>query len=279
MKYLCLIALLFTFTGCSTNAPAPTAPRVEVSATAAALAPTPEQEKLTDLQKHLKDAETAETKAVADGKAIDRLSAEKDILQTRTQIAEEQSRQLLQNVEAYKRQITDTDKAIEAQQIKDLQGRLYFYAMILGLLALVAGAVAYGWPLLRSVALWATAIISALATLLAVAAKLLPLIYWIGDLIPYLGAVCAVVIAGYGLVALRHWWLAHHTSQQLITYVEAAKPKAEADLEAYKTLLRTHLDSPVEDFIWKTKQGLGLGPKAAPAVPLDPPAGTSKPTA
>lgn len=253
---LCTVFLLM-FTGCSTNPVAPTT-RIDGSATAAALAPTPGQQKMTDLQKRLTDAEAARDKAVADNKVIDRLTAEKDILQIRTQIAEEQSKQLLQNVEAYKTQITDKNKEISAAHVSEWQTRAYILAGILGFLALVAGAVAFGWPLLRSVAVWASGILGALALLLTVAAKLMPLFAWVLSWIPYIAGAALLVAVIYGLIALRHWWLSHHTAQQLVKYVEAKKPTVVAELAEFKDTLRTHLDAPIESFIWRTRKGLGL---------------------
>lgn len=265
MKCVFLLLPLLLLVGCPDNdASATRLIPAPASATAAALAPTPAQQKAADLNEQLKDAEAARDKAAADGRVLDRLSAERDVLQLRVQIAEEQARQLKLNAEAYKAQIEDKDKEIKAERISEWQSRLWVAAGIIGFLAVIATVVMFAWPLLRGVAGWAAGILSGLAVALAVIGKCLPFFIWLIDLTPYILGFAALVGVGFGILALRNWWLTHHATNQFVTAIEELKPKTAAELKAFKEKLRMNIDTPIEALVDRIKKRKNIGASATP---------------
>lgn len=183
----------------------------------------PDEQKVADLQKKLDISDKKVVDATLKSDTIARLSAEKESLALKAQISEENAKIWQQNATAYKAQEADKDKEIEAAKIDAWRERLWIMAGIMGFLALVAGAVAWGFPLIRPVATRASAILGALAALMLILAKCLGVIAFVIDIAPYVLVFGLVVAVGYAVVALRHWWKDHNGLSQTVQGIEPIK--------------------------------------------------------
>lgn len=261
MRALILLPLILMLSGCPKDTPPPRTDTT-VGPTVTLPAKTAEQIKVESLQEQLKAAEKAEADAAAEGKTTARLVAENRQLQLRTQIAEEQQAQLNQYLDSLHRQQVVSDKAVEASKVNDWQWRLYYVAMALTALGVLAFIGVRLYPLVATLAGGAWKIFAALAVAVTVIAKLLPQIVWFIDFIPYLLWPIGIIIVLYGIVVFRHWWLDQHTAKQFTALV----PKLKALGINIEQHMQNELDSPVLAHIETISKKLAAEVKVAPVV-------------
>ncbi len=267
MRVLMLIAAMLLLTGCPGDKPgredAAVGPQVTLPAKTA------EQAKIESLQDQLKTAEKEEAQAAAEGKTTARLVAENKQLQLHAQIAEEQKAQLDQYLASLARQKIESDKAIEASRVNDWQWRLYYVAIGLAAIGIIAFIVKCLYPIVAVVAAWAWKIFAALAVAVTIIAKLLPQIVWLIDFLPYLLWPLGIVIVGYGIAVFRHWWLDHHTAKQFTTLIPTLTALG-IDIREH---MQNELDSPVLAHIERIGRKLAAQTKTPSPPPAPPAAG------
>ncbi len=284
MRPLILFALVLCLTGCQTSCTED--PRANQggppSFTPTLPSKTAEQTKIESLQKQLTDAEKEEAQAAAEGKTTTRLVAENKQLQLRTQIAEEQKVQLDQYLDSLARQKKDSDKAVEASRVSDWQWRLYYVAIALAAIGVIAFIVKCLYPIVAAVAGWAWKIFAALAVVVTVVAKLLPKIVWFIDFLPYLLWPIGAIIALYLFAVFRQWWLSHHSTNQLLQAVGSLVSKGVVSATAMEQHLANELDSPILTHVQKVGQRLATATQTAVLTVrqiTDTPASTTEPPA
>lgn len=243
-----LLACLFLLVGCD----APPAPERTASPEAPITHLDPAAQQLTDLRARLAAAELAQAKAATENRIIDRLSAEKDILQIRTQIAEAQASGLLREAAELGKQTKAKDTEIAQERIQAKQLWLYWFSGIMGLVAVIGIGVGFGWPLLRKGAWTIAACAGSIAAIALVSAAILPWLWWIGG---------ALVLGFVGWI-LYHWNRDHHGLVQVVTAVEGLKPVEKAAREIFKGELSKVIDSPIARRITAIKTRYGIGPQA-----------------
>jgi hypothetical protein len=225
---LCLSMMLFS---CGGNPQTPANRGPDSSIATNVEAPThvdsPEEKKIADLKKKLDASDKKAAEATLKSDTIARLTAEKDSLGIRTQLAEAYAEEWKRNAIAYATQEKDKDKELSAAKIDAWREKLWWMAGICGLVALIAGAIAWGMPLIRPVAVRASLILGALAGLCLFVAQILPTIAWLLGFVPYVLVFVGVVVVGYAVVALRHWWKDHNGLSQTIQGIEPIKEEFE----------------------------------------------------
>jgi uncharacterized membrane-anchored protein YhcB (DUF1043 family) len=248
------------FTGCPDDRPTPSnngqAPTGQV-ANNVPIAPiemTPEQQKVKTLEKQLEDAQKKIKDATERGDLVARLSAEKEELIIKEKIAEANAKQWKANAEAYKSQAADKDVEIKNAKIDAWKERLWIMAAICGFLGIVAGGIAIGFPLLRSVAWKASAVLGSIAAIMLFVAQSLSTVAWLLGLVPYLIGLAVIVGLIYGAVALRYWFKDHRGLEQVVTGVEPLKDQ----IEDFSSHMMKYVDTPMENHIKCMRTKLGL---------------------
>lgn len=247
------------FSGCPeerSNAPSNQTPSGQV-ANNVPVAPvelTPEQQRVKTLEQQLIDTQKKVKEATDKGDIIAKLSAEKEELIIKEKISTANAKQWEANALAYKGQAADKDVEIKDAKIEIWKERLWIMAGICGLLAIVAGGIAIGFPLLRSVAWKAGAILAGIATLMLIVAQMLTTVAWLLGFVPYILGLAVAVGLFFGAVALRHWFKDHRGLEQVITGVEPLKDQ----IEDFGKHMSQYVDTPMENHIKAMRTKLGL---------------------
>ncbi len=195
--------------------------------------PAPENDRLKELEKKL-------AKATADKDEIARLNILLEINGERTRRSEAETARL-------RTEKTALLKAKEDERTNQLQEKAYWFAGIMGFLALIGVGLAIFVPEMAKRAVLFSLGCAAMASLALFFAWLLPYIWWIGAGIAVIGSIGGIL-----------WWRADaRTKQQVITGVEALKDK----VPGYKEHFREYIDKGVNKTIDKTRERLGLKPK------------------
>ena len=248
--------LLCGFTGCPDDASRNQQKPPDKEQPVATNVPVPEktqsptEQNIDSLKKKLDDAEKKAAEATAKNDIIARLSAEKEALMLRTQIAEQYAKQWEDNAKSYKAQSEELKNA----KIEAWKEKLWWMAGICGILAIVAGGVAFGFPLLRPIATKAAAILGGISIIMLIVAQCLATVAWLLGLIPYLLVLSAIVAAIFGAVALRHWFKDHNGLQQVVTGIEPLKDQ----IDDFGKHMSQYVDTPMETHIKAMRTKLGL---------------------
>jgi hypothetical protein len=193
----------------------PAQPPVETSALAAA-------------KQKIKQALDAQAAAESKGDKLAKLQAEKDGLAALLEQKREEERDAREQLAAKKKEIASEREALA-------QARLYWFAGILGFLALVGGGVAIFVPVVSQWAVRFSVACGATASLALFAAWLVPYLIWIG-----------IALGVVGLMATLVWWYRDHkTARQVIAGVEAAKDQ----LPGYKAHFRQFVDEDADKWV------------------------------
>jgi hypothetical protein len=260
--------LLCGWSGCPDNTVRenPSQPAAEKKVATNVEAPTqtqtPEQQKVTSLEKQLEAANKKADEATARGDLIAKLTAEKDALVIREQISISNAKQWEANAVAYHSQASDKDVEIKNAKIEAWKERLWIMSAICGLLAIIAGGIAIGFPLLRPVAWKAGAVLGAIASLMLIVAQCLATVSWLLGLVPYILGIGAAVGLFYGAVALRHWFKDHTSLKQVVTAVEPIKNQ----VKDFGSHMMKYVDTPMETHITEMRTKLGLKKVIDPQV-------------
>ncbi len=183
--------------------------------------------------------------AAAKHDEVGRLSAKVALSEERTKVAEQQVVDLKRETKQDK---ADLATAKEAAQLAAWRARLYWFAGILGALALAGVLVAIFQP---EVAKWAvrfSVACAAVASLAVFVTRLLPYLWWIGG---------AVVVAG--AVGYLLWGrLSDKTRRQVVGVVDKYKKQ----IPDYKAKFGELIDDDADHMIDRTREHLGV--KKAP---------------
>jgi len=134
--------------------------------------------------------------------------------------------------------------ALDEERISQAQAKVWWFAGIMGVLALAGAALAIFVP---SVAKWAIRLslaAAAVAALAVFAAWLLPYLWWVGAIVALVGIVGAVVF----------WRLDAKSRDQVVKAVDAAKD----NIPDYKTHFRQFIDEDADRAIDAARHRLGL---------------------
>ena len=221
---------------------------------------TPLEQKIDTLQKQLEELNKKSEKATADGSKIDALIADKDALVVKKEIAEAYAAEWKNNATAYSSQITEKDKQISTARIDSWKVKLWWMSGICGLLGIAAFAISLAYPLLASFASKAWKVFGIASAAMLVVAECLTTVAWLIGFVPYIIGLVAAIGVAYGVAALRHWWLDHHTSNQLIQSIEKIKTKIPSFAE--------HMDANLDDSVIKHigKKRIALNLKKKPVI-------------
>jgi len=184
---------------------------------------TPGEQNIESLKKKLEESEKKAAEAAANGATIERLSSEKESLAIKVQLAEAYSREWKQNAESYMLQKEEKEKELKEAKLDAWKIKLWWMAGICGLLAIFAGGIAFGFPLLRPVATKASIILGAIAGIMLFVAQALGTIAWLLELVPYIIGIAMLAAIIYGAVALRYWFKDHNSLKQTIEGIEPIK--------------------------------------------------------
>jgi hypothetical protein len=183
----------------------------------------PGEQNIETLKKKLEESEKKAAAAVEKGDTIAKLTAEKESLGLKVQLAEAYAKEWKQNAEAYGSQRDEKEKELKEAKLDAWKTKLWWMAGICGLLAIVAGGIAFGFPLLRPVAWKASAILGAIAGIMLFVAQALGTIAWLLGLVPYIIGIAVLAAIVYGAVALRIWSKDHNSLKQTIEGIEPIK--------------------------------------------------------
>lgn len=206
---------------------------------------TPQEQKIATLQKQLTDSDQKAALATANNNIIARLTAEKESLMIRTQLAEVYAIQWKQNAASYSAQAVEKNQELKDAKLEAWKEKLWWMAGICGVVALIAGAVAWGMPLVRPIAMKASIILAALAGLMLFVAESLATVAWLLGFVPYILGFGGLVAIGYAVVALRHWWKDHHGLKQTIEGIEPIKDQ----FVGFSEHMIKHVDSTLCDHV------------------------------
>lgn len=185
--------------------------------------------------------EKAVDEAAARHDEVARLTAKVQLSEERTKVAEAQVSDLRRETKQDK---ADLAAAVEKARLDKWRERLYWFAGVLGLLALGAVVVAIFQP---EVARWAVRFAVACAAVAALAvfvSRLLPYLVWIG------GGLALAGVAGYLL------WnkLSDKTRRQVIGAVDRYK----AEIPDYRRKFGEAIDDDADRLVDRTREHLGL---------------------
>lgn len=184
---------------------------------------TPEEVKSNTLQKSLEEAIKRINDAIAKGDLIAKLSAEKEALMINVHISESNAKQWEQNAKSYSSQFNEKNIELKNAKLDAWKEKLWWMAGICGFLSIVAGGIAWGWPLIRPLAVKASAIFGAVSVIMLIVAQTIGTIAWILGLVPYILGVGILIAIIFGILALRHWYKDHHGLEQTIEGIEPLK--------------------------------------------------------
>lgn len=240
----------------TTNTNTPTNPIITIATNA----PAPEKTKSPDeqnsdiLKKKLEEAEKKANEAVERGDIIAKLSAEKEALVLKTQLAESYVKQWKANAESYKDQTIAKEEELKVAKLDAWKEKLWWMSGICGFLAIVAGGVAWGFPLLRPVAVKASLILAAIAGIMLFVAQSLTTISWLLGLVPYIIGVAGLIALVYIFFAIRHWWMDHSGLKQTIQGIEPLKE----DIEGFSDHMLKYVDDTMVNHVKNIRGKLGL---------------------
>jgi hypothetical protein len=231
---LALVGFLLFAVGCGEAPARPADPPATVPTAPADPAATSREARIAQLEKDIANA-TAEKNDVARLAGVNELlaleAAQSDAAAAR---AHEESAAATAEYKAAKKQAW-----IDAQET-----RLYWFAGILGLLALVGIGVSIFQPALAKWAVRFAIACGALAGVAVFAVQLLPYLWWLG---------AAVVAIGAGAYM---WWnrLSDKTKTQVIAAVEAKKAEVPTITDGFSKVI----DTDAEKMVSWTRKHLGL---------------------
>jgi hypothetical protein len=214
----------------------------------------PTEQNIEALKKKLDEADKRAAEAAAKGETITKLSAEKDSLGLRVQLAEAYAKEWKQNAESYAEQKTEKEKELKDAKIDAWKEKLWWMAGICGLLAIVAGGICIAFPLLRPVAKYASGGMAAIAVLMLIVAQSLATVAWLLGFVPYIIGLAILAGLVYLVVALRHWYKDHHGLQQTVTGIEPLKES----IEGFSDHMLKYVDGPLVDHVKGIRTKLGL---------------------
>jgi hypothetical protein len=264
IKYIAMGYLLATITfvllSCADNRPIQqpeTKPEQQI-ATNVPQAPketkTPLEQKIDALQKQLDVLNTKADTAASSGNKVDQLTAEKDALLIKTQLAEAYATEWKNNAAAYSSQGKEKEKELAQAKLDAWKVKLWWMAGICGFLAIVSAGLAWGMPLLRPIAKKAAIIFAAIAGLMLFVAESISTIAWLLGLVPYIIGIAVVIAMIYIVVGLYHWWLDHHSLSQVIQAIDPIKTQ----VSNFGEHMEKNLDSSLIKNIDKYRVGLGI---------------------
>ena len=213
---------------------------------------TPDEQKVQDLKKQLEAAEKKADDAKKD--IVAKLTAEKEILVLQKKLAETYSKIWEENAKNYSLQITSKDKEIKDAKLDAWKEKLWWMAGICGLLAIVAGGIAWGFPLVRSFAIKAGLVLGAISVTMLIVAQCLATVAWLLGFVPYILGFAIVVALVFGGLALRHWWKDHNGLKQTVEGIEPIKEK----LEGFKDHMLKYVDGTMVDHVKAYRNKLGI---------------------
>lgn len=213
---------------------------------------TPTEQKIDDINVKIEANNAIIAKAMMDKDLISQLSAEKDNLQLKIKLNTQYIQQLEDNNKAYSSQVKDKDEEIKTAKLDAWKTKLWWMAGIMGLLSIVAGGVAIGFPLLRPIAVKAAAIGAGISVLLLITAESLATVAWLLSLVPYILIGAAIIGAICVFIFARHWWLDHHGFNQVVSAIDPVKNQ----VKDFSTHMNNELDSFVINKVKDTKAKL-----------------------
>ena len=225
IKKILLIVLLTLAIGCSAEVKTESAritPGVIATTEVPKVTLTPQEQKIEELKKKL-DASEKKVMEASDGKIVDKLTAEKDSMGIRIQLAEAYSEQWKLNATSYKAKKVEIDQELKNAKLDSWKEKLWWMAGICGFAAIIAGGIAFAFPLLRPIAVKASIAMGAIATIMLITAQCIATIAWLLGLVPYILVAGAVGVLIYAGIALRHWWKDHHSLAQTVEGIEPIK--------------------------------------------------------
>jgi len=225
-KILLTCIILLAFGGCANREDSKTSStdnKVTENVPKPVAEKSPQEQKIADIQKKL---EIVDKKIIdSPGSVVTRLTYEKESLSLKVQLAEAYSQQWKANAIAYMSQVKDKEVELKNAKIEAWQVKLWVMAGICGLIAIIAGGVAIGFPLLRPVAVKASAIVGGVAVIMLIVAQCLPTVAWMLGIVPYILGVAGVVVLIYCIFALREWYRDHVGLEQTVEGIETIKGK------------------------------------------------------
>lgn len=225
-KLLLILSILLIFScgeAQNTNTPreSPITPPISNTPTPTSTL-TPQEQKIDDLKKKL-DESDKKIALLSNGNIVDKLTAEKDSLGLRIQLSEAYSTQWKLNAESYNSQKKEKEQELKDAKLESWKEKLWWMAGICGFVAIVAGGISIGFPLLRPIAIKASIIVGAIATIMLIVAQCISTIAWLLGLVPYILALGAISVIVYSIVALLHWWKDHNGLVQTVEGIEPIK--------------------------------------------------------
>jgi len=181
------------------------------------------------------------------GSEVDQLKAEKDALVKQRDLAHAERDAATAKASDLDKSIKDKDDQIAESRDRAIQERIYWFAGILGFVALVGGVVAFAFPLARS---WAGGISIACGVMAGVAvfaAWLVPYMWWVG----------AVVVVSAVIGTFLAWRTDSKIGNRLVETVERVKN----DIPNYKDRLRAEVGD-IDTMLDKRREQLGLKRKS-----------------
>ena len=257
LRPLIIIVLAFTISSCNYSCSENRDKPVENTTTVPIVPPkviTPTEQKIDDINAKIEANNKIIAKAMMDKDLISQLSAEKDNLQLKIKLNAQYIQQLEDNNKSYSSQITDKNEEIKTAKLDAWKTKLWWMAGIIGLLSIVAGGVAIGFPLLRPFAVKGAAICGGISILLLLAAECLSTVAWLLSLVPYILIGAAIIGLIYVFLLARHWWLDHHGFKQLVSALQPVKQQ----VKDFSGHMDRELDSFVVKKVKETKNKLGL---------------------
>lgn len=241
IAFFAIVFVLAVAFGCGETPP----PREDTKQTPPA---TPVVEKpLSPVEKAAAALKEAADKALANksngASEVEQLKSEKEVLVKERELAQAKVDEAEGEVALLEKSIKGKDTAIAEARDRAAQERIYWYASILGLVALLAGVAAFAFPLVRR---WAGGIAlgcAAMAGVAVFAAWLIPYLWWVG------GVLVASAVIG-ALVAWKH---DVNIGDAVISTVEDIKH----DIPNYKERLRARLHK-LDKSIDRRREQLGL---------------------
>lgn len=222
----------------------------------------PTEQNIETLKKKLEDSDKKAAEAASRGETIAKLSAEKDSLGLRVQLAEAYAKEWKQNAETYADQKVEKEKELKEAKLDAWKEKLWWLAGICGLLSIVAAGIAWGFPLLRPIAVKASVILGAIAGIMLIVAQALSTIAWMLGLVPYIIGLAVVVLIIYGAIAFRFWFKDHNALKQTIEGIEPIKEK----IEGFGDHMLKYVDGTMVDHIQGYKKKIRDKAKAAAVV-------------
>ena len=224
-KLLLILSILLVFScgevqNTNTSRESPTPPISNTPTPTSTLSP--QEQKIDDLKKKLDDSDK-KIALLSNGNVVDKLTAEKDSLGLRIQLSEAYANQWKLNAESYNSQKIEKEKELKDAKLESWKEKLWWMAGICGFVAIIAGGISIGFPLLRPIAIKASIIVGAIATIMLIVAQCISTIAWLLGLVPYILAIGVISILIYSIVALIHWYKDHHGLVQTVEGIEPIK--------------------------------------------------------